>query len=89
MLRVVSHEPSDVGLFIVADRVLVFSAITDLLLASFPILILRRLQISFRTKIALCVLMGLGVMYAVISLCYSACTFGLTRLKIIAQQDVA
>ena len=41
----------------------VFSIIIDLILASFPIIILRRLQISFRTKIALCLLMGLGIMY--------------------------
>ena len=46
----------------------VFSAITDLILASFPIIILRTLQISPRTKIALCILMGLGVMYVTLFL---------------------
>ena len=36
---------------------------TDLILATFPVFFLRKLQVSFRTKAALCFLMGLGVMY--------------------------
>ncbi len=51
------------NLLAIAKWMSVFSVITDFILASFPILILRTLQISPRTKIALCVLMGLGVMY--------------------------
>ncbi len=40
----------------------VLSIVSDLICAAFPILFLRNLQISIRTKIALFVLMGLGVM---------------------------
>ena len=35
---------------------------TDYFLSAFPILILRKVQISLRSKIGLCLLMGLGVM---------------------------
>ena len=38
--------------------------VTDLLCAGVPILVIHRLQMSFRTKVALCVLMGLGVFTA-------------------------
>ena len=41
----------------------VISIVSDVILAAFPILILYRVQISFRLKIALCGLMGLGIMY--------------------------
>ena len=40
----------------------VISIVTDFILAAFPILILRKVQISMRIKIGLCLLMGLGVM---------------------------
>ena len=39
----------------------VISAISDFLLAAFPILILYKIQMSLRTKVGLCLLMGLGV----------------------------
>ena len=39
------------------------SVTTDLILAAFPIFFLRKLQVNLRTKIALCTLMGLGLMY--------------------------
>ena len=42
---------------------LVLSIISDLICAAFPVLFLRNLQIKMRTKVALCALMGLGVMY--------------------------
>ena len=42
---------------------LVLSIISDLICAAFPVLFLRNLQIKLRTKVALCALMGLGVMY--------------------------
>lgn len=38
--------------------------VTDLVCAGIPILVIHRLQMSFRTKMALCVLMGLGVFTA-------------------------
>lgn len=38
--------------------------ITDLVCAGIPILVIHRLQMNFRTKVALCVLMGLGVFTA-------------------------
>jgi hypothetical protein len=41
----------------------VISAISDFTLAGFPILIIYRLNMSRRTKVGLCMLMGLGVMY--------------------------
>ena len=47
---------------------LVLSIISDLICAAFPVLFLRNLQIKMRTKVALCVLMGLGVMYDKLSL---------------------
>ena len=40
----------------------ILSIITDLICAAFPIFFLRDLQLKLRTKIALCLLMGLGVM---------------------------
>ena len=58
-----SSHAMRLGLLNVLTMCVVFSASIDLILASFPIIILRSLQISFRTKIALCLLMGLGVMY--------------------------
>ncbi|KAL6717791.1 hypothetical protein ACLMJK_003876 [Lecanora helva] len=41
------------------------SIVSDLILAILPIYFLRNLQISFRTKVGLCALMGLGVITAV------------------------
>ncbi|KAI9815086.1 MAG: hypothetical protein M1827_002929 [Pycnora praestabilis] len=38
-----------------------FSVVTDLICATFPILILWTVKINLRTKVALCVLMGAGV----------------------------
>ena len=38
--------------------------VTDLLCAGIPVLVIHRLQMAFRTKVALCVLMGLGVFTA-------------------------
>lgn len=38
--------------------------VTDLLCAGIPVLVIHRLQMTFRTKVALCVLMGLGVFTA-------------------------
>ena len=38
--------------------------VTDLVCAGIPVLVIHRLQMSFRTKIALCVLMGLAVFTA-------------------------
>ena len=38
--------------------------VTDLMCACLPILVIHRLQMTFRTKVALCVLMGLGVFTA-------------------------
>lgn len=40
----------------------VISIISDFFLSAFPILILRKVQISFRSKVGLYLLMGLGVM---------------------------
>ena len=40
----------------------VLSAFTDVICAAFPILFLRSLHVNFRTKIALIMLMGLGLM---------------------------
>ena len=39
----------------------VVSIVSDFFLAAFPILILRKVEISLRSKIGLCLLMGLGV----------------------------
>ncbi|KAI9792879.1 MAG: hypothetical protein M1833_000991 [Piccolia ochrophora] len=46
----------------------IISIISDFVLAAIPILILRRVQISFRSKVGLCSLMGLGVITGMISL---------------------
>ena len=40
----------------------VLSIVSDLVLAGYPIVFLRGLQVKLRVKIALCVLMGAGVM---------------------------
>ncbi|MCJ1373954.1 hypothetical protein MMC20_005184 [Loxospora ochrophaea] len=39
----------------------IISVVSDFILAGFPILILRKVKIGMRTKVALCCLMGLGV----------------------------
>ncbi|KAL8757326.1 MAG: hypothetical protein Q9199_002310 [Rusavskia elegans] len=43
----------------------VLSIITDLICAAFPVFFLKGLQVSLRTKIGLCLLMGLGLITAV------------------------
>ena len=40
-------------------------AFTDLVCAGIPIFVILRLQMNMRTKIALCVLMGLGILWVV------------------------
>ncbi|CAD6585617.1 MAG: hypothetical protein ASARMPREDX12_002070 [Alectoria sarmentosa] len=44
------------------------STISDFFLSAFPILILRKVQISFRSKVGLCLLMGLGVITGSLSI---------------------
>ncbi|KAI4114686.1 MAG: hypothetical protein LQ345_004571 [Seirophora villosa] len=39
----------------------IISIISDFFLSAFPILILRKVKINFRSKVGLCLLMGLGV----------------------------
>ncbi|KAL8979171.1 MAG: hypothetical protein Q9177_006211 [Variospora cf. flavescens] len=46
----------------------IISIISDFFLSAFPILILRKVQISFRSKVGLCLLMGLGVITGSLSL---------------------
>ena len=41
----------------------VLSIIADLILAALPVIFLRNLQIGLRTKVCLCLLMGLGILY--------------------------
>ena len=53
-LRRTSRTPADSGPG--------FDALTDLLCAGIPIFVIQRLQMNIRTKIALCFLMGLGVL---------------------------
>ena len=42
--------------------------ISDFFLSAFPIVILRKVQISFRSKVGLCLLMGLGVITGALSI---------------------
>lgn len=60
-LNLVKHEPSRAS---ASTRLfhLVISAVSDFAFAAFPILLLWKLQMKLRTKFALCLLMGLGVM---------------------------
>lgn len=44
------------------DKFRVISLVSDFAFASFPILLLWKVQIKLRRKIALCFLMGFGVM---------------------------
>ena len=46
----------------VADSTAVISAVSDFAFASYPILILWKVQMKVQTKIALCCLMGVGVL---------------------------
>ncbi|KAL8825427.1 MAG: hypothetical protein Q9170_007794 [Blastenia crenularia] len=46
----------------------IISIISDYFLSAFPIFILRKVQISFRSKVGLCLLMGLGVITGSLSL---------------------
>ena len=41
----------------------VLSIIADLVCATFPLIFLRKLQVNLHTKVGLCLLMSLGVMY--------------------------
>ena len=45
-----------------SDVVSGLDAFTDLVCAGIPIFVIYRLQMNIRTKVALCVLMGLGVL---------------------------
>ena len=40
----------------------VIAIVSDFVLASYPIFILRKIQMSLRSKVGLCILMGLGIM---------------------------
>ena len=44
---------------------IVISAVSDFVFSSYPILILWKLQMKLKTKIALCCLMGVGLLYVV------------------------
>ncbi|KAI9702004.1 MAG: hypothetical protein M1836_001348 [Candelina mexicana] len=46
-------------------HIILAQGVTDLILSTFPIFVLRRVQINFRTKVGLCVLMGLGIITAI------------------------
>ncbi|KAL9130807.1 MAG: hypothetical protein Q9217_001110 [Psora testacea] len=46
----------------------IISIISDFFLSAFPILILRKVQISFRSKVGLCSLMGLGIITGALSI---------------------
>ncbi|KAL8812818.1 MAG: hypothetical protein Q9223_002030 [Gallowayella weberi] len=50
----------------------VFSIISDFILAAFPIVLLWNVQLSKRTKVGLCLLMGLGVITAIICIVRTA-----------------
>lgn len=46
-----------------ANRIAVISAISDFAFASYPVLIFWKVQMKMKTKIALCCLMGVGILY--------------------------
>lgn len=46
----------------------VISIVSDFFLSAFPVLILRKVQINFRSKVGLCLLMGLGVVTGALSI---------------------
>ncbi len=52
----------------IAYRFSIISIASDFFLSAFPILILRKVQISFRSKVGLCALMGLGVIAGSLSI---------------------
>lgn len=56
-------ELQDSNLTFCLLMILGIDVITDLICAGIPILVISRLQMNIRTKIALCCLMGLGVLY--------------------------
>ena len=47
----------------ITKLVTVISAVSDFVFSSYPILILWKLQMKLKTKIALCCLMGVGILY--------------------------
>lgn len=57
-----SESENAVACYITLTTPQVISAISDFFLSAFPILILRKVQISFRSKVGLCSLLCLGVM---------------------------
>ncbi len=54
----------------------VISIASDFILAGFPVIMLRRVQISLRVKIGICSLMGLGVMSVTVPQGYQRCQAG-------------
>lgn len=56
-----THITRKLGVLTIDAKVL--SVISDLILAALPAIFLRNLQIGIRTKVGLCLLMGLGVLY--------------------------
>lgn len=59
----------------------VISAASDFAFASYPILILWRIQMKTRTKVGLCCLMSLGVMYIALLNLQVVCRLLITRYR--------
>lgn len=57
----------------------VFSVISDFSFAAYPILMLWKVQIKWKTKVGLWCLMGLGVMYAMLTGLLSICPTNLSQ----------
>ena len=60
--RLVLHAPTHTVVDISDNASPAFSAFTDLVLAIFPLFVLRGLQMDLKLKISLIVLLGLGVL---------------------------
>ena len=67
VLKIIFVQASEIPFEMVRNhasglRYAVISIVSDFVLASYPILILWKVQLKFRTKVGLCCMMGLGVL---------------------------
>ncbi|KAL8896124.1 MAG: hypothetical protein Q9207_007865, partial [Kuettlingeria erythrocarpa] len=65
-----------------------FSVLSDLILATTPLFFLRNLQVSLRTKLLLCALMGAGYMQAVPTASFTVHTAGCSLVRTVLSPRV-
>lgn len=67
--------PNSILVALMANLLPAFSIISDVILAAFPILLLRNTRLKFKTKVALNALMGLGIVTAIVCIIRTAFSY--------------